>query len=392
MRKNIFLVLIMSCLFLSCTQKNKTAGERQPQNEAAGDSVSGQMYLVVGTYTSGEGSKGIYVYKFDEANAKADSVSMVEISNPSYLNFGAGGKFMYAVSENGEAESFANAFLFDKASGKLTLLDSQATGGPAPCYVDVDMSGRTVVTANYNGGSISVFQVKDDGALTPLTQKFQFEGRGADPVRQEKPHLHSARFSPDGKFLFAADLGRDKIYRYDTVNSVFEGQPALAEASLKTFDLPAETGPRHFDFHPSGNYFYLIGELSGKVIVFDYNGGDLIQKQVIEADTVGARGSADIHVSPDGKFLYASNRLKADGIAIFAIDHENGTLSKAGYQPTGIHPRNFAITPDGRYLLAACRDSNKIQVFKRNEETGLLTDTRQDILLDKPVCVKFTGM
>ena len=153
--------------------------------------------------------------------------------------------------------------------------------------------------------------------------------------------------------------------------------------------MKAGSGPRHLTFSPNGHYAYLINELSGTVIAFEYKDGDLKEMQTIAADTVNAQGSADIHISPDGKFLYASNRLKADGIAIFNIHPDNGMLSKAGYQLTGIHPRNFIITPNGKYLLVACRDSNVIQVYERDADTGLLTDVQQDIKVDKPVCIRF---
>ena len=165
----------------------------------------------------------------------------------------------------------------------------------------------------------------------------------------------------------------------------------IPHASLEAVDIEADSGPRHLTFSPNGKFAYLITELSGKVIAFSYDDGRLKQIQTITADTVAARGSADIHLSPDGKYLYASNRLKEDGIAIFAVNPENGTLAKVGYQPTGIHPRNFNITPNGKYLLAACRDSNVIQVYKRNEVTGLLEDTNQDIVVDMPVCVQFVS-
>jgi 6-phosphogluconolactonase (cycloisomerase 2 family) len=159
-------------------------------------------------------------------------------------------------------------------------------------------------------------------------------------------------------------LGSDRLYRLSSTNSPFEGQPSIDERSLRVFDMPPGTGPRHFAFHSDDDkYLYILGELSGEVAVFDYENGDISHKQTVVADSLGARGSADIHISPDGRFLYSSNRLQADGIAIFAINANDGTLTKVGYQPTARHPRNFVITPNGKYLLVAGRDDNKIQVF-----------------------------
>lgn len=353
----------------------------------------GEMYMLVGTYTSNEGSKGIYVYKFDTDTGESDSISMVEVANPSYLVISPNEKFVYSVGQNKEEGSFAHSFSFDKENGELELLNSQHTQGSSPAYIALDAKGNNVITANYGGGSISQFNVNADGTLSPLSKLFTFEGHGLDSTgRQDKPHLHSVRYSPDGLFLFAADLGTDRIYRYKSIHSVFEGQPALLETDTVVFDTPAGTGPRHFDFHPNGLYFYIIGELSGDVIVYDYNMGDLVQKQIIASDTVAARGSADIHVSPNGRFLYSSNRLKNDGIAIFSIDSQDGTLTKVGYQQTAKHPRNFAITPNGKYLLVAGRDDNVIQVFAIDKQTGMLRDTHQNISIDKPVCIKFTKL
>lgn len=388
--KKLFYILFLALVTLSCTMK-KT---EESDNDTADDSMAenGEMYMFVGTYTSQEGSKGIYVYKFDTDTGRSDSVSMVEVANPSYLTISNDEKFVYSVGENGKNDSFAHSFSFDKESGQLTLLNSQYTQGSSPAYITLDVNGNNALTANYGGGSISQFNINSDGTLSALSNLFQFEGKGTDSTRQQKPHLHSVRYSPDGSFMFAADLGTDRIYRYKSINSVFEGQPALLKSDTAIITTPAGTGPRHFDFHPSGLYFYLLGELSGEVIVYDYNMGDLKQKQTILADTVGARASADIHVSPNGKFLYASNRLEADGIAIFKIGSQDGTLTKVGYQLTAKHPRNFAITPNGKFLLVAGRDDNVIEVYSIDKETGLLTNTNQDIAIDMPVCIKFTRL
>lgn len=248
-----------------------------------------------------------------------------------------------------------------------------------------------MITANYSGGSISVFPIDKDGSLLPASTVVKFKGSGADKERQEKPHLHCVRITPDGKYLFADDLGTDQIHKFIIhPNAKPDNEEILLkEGNPASYKVEAGSGPRHLTFAPNGHYAYLINELSGTVIAFEYNDGNLKEIQTIAADTAGAKGSGDIHISPDGKFLYASNRLKADGIAIFSIHPENGMLTKAGYQLTGIHPRNFIITPNGKYLLVACRDSNMIQVYKRDADTGLLTDIHQNIKVDKPVCVKF---
>ena len=390
MIKRITYLLFSAFLTISCTMNKRDKTAEDTLNDSILD--YGEMYMLVGTYTSNEGSKGIYVYKFDTETGESDSISMVEVANPSYLVISPNEKFVYSVGENSGEGGFAHSFSFDKETGNIELLNSQNTQGSSPAYIALDSKGNNVITANYGGGSISQFNVNADGSLSPLSKLFTFHGNGPDSIRQKQPHLHSVRYSPDGLFLFAADLGTDNIYRYKSIHSVFEGQPALLETDTAIFKTPAGTGPRHFDFHPNGLYFYVIGELSGEVIVYDYNMGDLQQKQTILADTVGARGSADIHVSPNGRFLYASNRLENDGIAIFAIDAQDGTLTKVGYQETARHPRNFVITPNGNFLLVAGRDDNVIQVYSVDKETGLLTDIDQDIEIDKPVCIKFTRL
>ncbi|MDO5664139.1 MAG: lactonase family protein [Bacteroidia bacterium] len=391
MNRKIIFALVLTVLFGACNNKKAQKEDMDINEKKIAAATPDDMFLLVGTYTSDEGSRGIYVYKFDTETGKADSLSLTEVINPSYLVVSADEKFVYSVGENGDENSAAHAFAFDKKRGVLQLLNSSNTESSGPCYIEVDKAGKSVLTANYGSGSISSFQVKDDGTLLPVNQVLNFEPD--DTARQKSSHLHSIRFSPDERFLFATDLGADKIYRYNAIGSVFEGQPALSETSLKEFSTPAGTGPRHFDFHPGGNYFYVLGELSGDVIVYDYDEGDLKEKQVIATDSVeGSRGSADIHVSPDGKFLYASNRIKEDGVAIFSINQDDGTLTKVGYQPTGKHPRNFVITPNGKLLLVANRDDNVIQIFKIDNQTGLLIDTQQNISINKPVCLKFAVM
>lgn len=381
MIKFIITICIISMTTISCTSKKAARTE-------SSDTENQELTMLVGTYTAGD-SKGIYSFRFDEETGTATALSEAEVENPSYLTPSADGKYVYAVSEFNNEQAAVNAFAFDKEKGTFQLLNSQKTGGEDPCYIITN--GNNVITANYSGGSISVFPLAKDGSLLPASDIIEFEGSGADKERQEKPHLHCVCITPDGKYLFADNLGTDQIHKFIiNPNADAENKESfLKEGSPAVFEVDAGSGPRHLTFAPNGNYAYLINELSGTVIAFEYKDGDLEEIQTIAADTVGAKGSGDIHISPDGKFLYASNRLKADGIAIFRIDSENGKLTKAGYQLTGIHPRNFIITPNGKYLLVACRDSNVIQVYERNADTGLLSDIHKDIKVDKPVCIKF---
>jgi len=376
--------------------KNKDTGNREIEasdtvnvnTETVSDATS--MYLLVGTYTTGE-SDGIYVYQFDTVSGYSEYKNMVRTNNPSYLAISKDEKFVYSVSEEGKNKGSASAFSFDKKDGSLKLLNTRLTGGDDPCYISVDDEGRNVLIANYSGGSITHMPVNGNGRLAASSRVISFTGKGVDTERQTKPHLHCVIYSPDGKYVFADDLGTDKIYKFD-VNK--DNQDNYLKVGTSSFFKVADgSGPRHLTFHPNGKFAYLINELSGIVIGFDYDRqtGNLSEMQAIQADTLNAKGSADIHISPDGKFLYASNRLKGDGIAIFSIDESDGKLTKAGYQETAVHPRNFVLTPNGKYLLVASRDDGLIQIFERNKETGLLEDVYKSIELDMPVCLKFAS-
>lgn len=340
-----------------------------------------ELTMLVGTYTNGS-STGIYTYRFNETTGESSILDSTTVDNPSYLVPSKDGKYVYAVSELSDAMARVNAYSFNKETGKLHFLNDQQTKGADPCYISTN--GKIVLTANYSGGSMSVFPINKDGSLAAADTLFQGSIGGPDLSRQNTPHVHCATFSPDGKYIFATDFSADRILHFAVSN---KGKLSHLQNDKTTVD--ADSGPRHLTFSPNGKFAYLISELSGNVTVFGYADGKLTKKQVIAADTQQARGSADIHLSADGKFLYASNRLKGDGIAIFKVNEKTGILSKVGYQLTGIHPRNFSITPNGNFLLVACRDSDMIQVFRRNATTGLLTDTNQNIVLSKPVCIKF---
>lgn len=364
-----FLVGLLVVTMTSCMQK---------ENE---------LFLFVGSYADAT-EPGIHLYRFDMEKGTAVPVkSLSGIQDPSYLTISQDGKFVYSVSETAVPNAKVCAFSFDKRNGTLSLLNEQKTNGSAPCYIWVDSKRRMAVTANYNGGSISVFPISTDGSLQPA-KVYAYEGGTPDSERQDVPHLHCVYASPDESCLYANDLGTDRIYKYEMITS--DKGLNLQEGTPVFFNLPAGEGPRHTVFHPNGKWAYLISELSGRVAFLNYDKGDLTPIQFVEADTLHVSGSADIHITPDGRFLYASNRLKGDGIAIFSIASDNGQLTKVGYQLTGSHPRNFIITPNGKYLLCACRDSHVIQVYEIDKQNGLLKNTGKEIQVNKPVCLKFT--
>ena len=353
-----------------------------------------QYYLVTGTYTSGK-SQGIYVYQFNSSDGSAKAVSSVKISNPSFVAVSPDEQFVYSVEEdaakNGKSGEIT-AFSFNKKTGILGFLNRQPTGGDHPCYVSVDKTGKWVAAGNYTSGSLSILPVQANGSLGAATTIIKHEGSGPNKSRQASPHVHCTFFSPDNRFLFVPDLGIDKVMIY-----AFDETTGKLTTAKQPFALSEPgTGPRHICFHTSNKYAYLIQELSGTVTVFKYKNGKLKSKQRIGSMPAGDTsfaGSADIHVSPDGKFLYASNRAESNTIAIFSINQKNGKLSLIGHQSTlGKTPRNFNFDPTGNFLLVANQNSDKIVVFKIDKDTGLLTDTNNNIDVGKPVCLKWISI
>lgn len=348
------------------------------------------FYLFVGTYTN-KGSKGIYVYRFNAATGVAEWVSNTDSAvNPSYLAISPNEKYVYAVNETqGDNGGNVSAYTFDKTTGKLSFINQQSTGGDHPCYVSVSKNNNWAMVANYSGGSSAAFSVNNDGSLNPYSQLLQDSGSSANTTRQEKAHVHSAVFSPAQDYLFTPDLGTDKvmIYKFNPTS-----QKPLSPANPPYATVAPGSGPRHFTFHPNNKFAYVIQELSGTVGVFRYSNGNLTLVQDIAthpADYKGDIGSADIHLSPDGKFLYASNRGDENTITIFSVNASTGKLKLQGYQPVlGKTPRNFIIDPTGNYLLAANQNTDNIVIFKRNKQTGLLQATGKQIEVSMPVCLQ----
>ena len=369
MVKSIFILLLLAFQLSLCGQQSR------------------EQYLVIGTYTSGK-SEGIYVYKFNTETGANSFVSSVKTSNPSFVAISPDKKFVYAVNEDDPGH--VTAFSFNKANGQLTQLNQQPSHGKHPCYITIDKNGKWVIVGNYSSGTVAVYPVKKDGSLGNTTDTVLHEGSSVDSERQETAHVHATVLNKNNKTLYVPDLGMDKVMLYHLDNKT---------GRLKEFSTPfvmteAGAGPRHIDLHPNGKYAYLMEELTGTVSVYSIEkDGDLSLIQNVSGlpgDFTGAVGSADIHVSPDGKFLYCSNRGESNTIAIFSINPSNGQLFGIDHQSTlGKTPRNFNFDPTGNFLLVANQNSDEVVIFSRDKETGLLTDTGQRINVSTPVCLKW---
>jgi 6-phosphogluconolactonase len=357
---------------------------------------AGELLLYVGTYTTGK-SEGIYLYRLNLSSGELKHVATTRgVVNPSFLALAPSRRYLYAVNEvqefAGKRSGAVSAFAVDQKTGALRLLNQQPSLGADPCYVDVDAGGRFVLIANYTGGNVSVFPVQSDGSLGASTDMKQGRGSSVNRERQEGPHAHCIVLDPSNRFAYSCDLGTDKImiFRFDARNG------KLLPNEQPWVQVKPGTGPRHLAFNPSGKYVFVLNELRSTVTAFgrDPEKGSLKELQTLSAlpqDFTGSNTGADIHVSPNGRFLYGSNRGH-DSIAIFAIDPRDGTLNSVGNEPTrGMTPRNFAIDPSGEFLLVANQKSDNIVVFRIDQRTGQLSSTRHIAEVPSPVCLKFTA-
>jgi 6-phosphogluconolactonase len=339
----------------------------------------------IGTYTKGD-SEGIYSFTLDTDNKTIVDVKVAAtLENPTYLTISSNNRYLYSVVKEGNSGGLAAFSIHD--NGELTAINSQFSEGASPCHVSVDTKNNYVFSTNYHKGTVeSALLNKEDGSVQPAVSIFKHEGSGPDP-RQEKAHTHYAGLTPDEKYLAVVELGTDALITYK-VNE----NGTLEKVNL--LPIKAGSGPRHLAFHPNGKYAYIMTEFSSEVIALNYHpeNGHFTEIQYIstlpEDFTENNQGSA-IHISADGRFVYAGNRGR-NSIALFQINPESGELSFVEHTSTeGDWPRDFEIDPSEKFIVASNQESSNIVLYSRDESTGRLTLLQSDITVPHPVCVKF---
>ncbi len=354
-----------------------------------------EYWVYFGTYT-GPNSQGIYVSRMD-ASGKLTAPELVATStNPTFLATDPQHSFLYAANEignfNGQHAGAITAYAVDAATGKLTELNQQSSGGDGPCHVSVDATGKTVMVANYNGGSVAALPVHPDGSLGPAATFIQDHGSSIHLPNQAGPHGHCILADPSNHFVLVCDLGLDKVLIYK-----LNADKALLTPNDPPFaPLKPGAGPRHLAFHPNGKFVYVIDELDCTLTAFRYDAAHGALTEIENVSTLPSDESikpnyscAEVVVHPSGKFLYASNRGH-NTIALFRINSRTGFLTLLGHTPSdGEKPRNFNIDPSGNFLLIANQDSDNVVAFSINSRTGQLTPTGQQLQIGSPVAIVF---
>jgi 6-phosphogluconolactonase len=407
MNKTLFasLVITASMLFnLNCSEKEKlekkektkntsltksdnvSVDSAQNINSAEAQPLEKQILVFVGR-NNYSASLEINVYKMDTSGALGIVCSSPKTGNPSFLTIHQNKKWFYAVNESSSGK--ISAFGFDSVQNTISAANSVSSGGSGPCHLSIDNSGQYVLAANYNNGSIAVLPIKPDGSLGTATSTIQQSGTGPNSGRQSGPHAHMI-LQARNNFVYCCDLGADKIFIYSLNTST-----GVISTMGDNTSTNAGAGPRHIVFHPNNSWAYVVCELTGTIEAFNVNNstGSLSRFQTITTlaqVATGDAGSAEIDITPDGKYLYASNRANNNNIAMYSINQATGELTLLGHQSTiGKTPRSFAIDPLGNFLLVANQDGNNIVTFKIDPLTGLLSDTGMKTTVSYPVCVKF---
>jgi 6-phosphogluconolactonase (cycloisomerase 2 family) len=381
-----------------------SAASSAPANPSA-STDSSVFDLLVGTYTGSGKSEGIYVYRFDTASGAITRLASAQAVNPSYLVVSKDRQHVYTVNElpgdNGPASQRGgvSAFRFDPASGQLTFVNRVSSDGNDPAYLALSPDGRYLVAANYSvasnpGGSFAVFPLEGERVL-PSILTVHHDGSGPVTGRQDNSHVHSTVFSPDGRYFFAQDLGADKLYSYRYTPDGTRGLFGPTESRYTL--VKAGSGPRHMIFDETGKHAYVTTEMNASVLVYDFNDGDgmLSLTQTLPMTVPGFKGKTGggaIHFSPDGRFLYTTNRGDVNEILTYAVNPADGHLKLLGRRSTlGKTPREFAIDPTGRWLIVGNQDSDSVYFFRRNPETGELASDPKKLEIGSPVDFKFVS-
>jgi 6-phosphogluconolactonase len=349
--------------------------------------------VYIGTYTEGSESEGIYRFEFDDQTGVLSSAGIAGIStNPSFLALHPQKNLLFAVGEtrdfNGSDCGSLAAFKIEPGSGKLTEINRVSSSGGSPCHLVTDREGKHLLVANYSGGNVAVVAIGDDGKLGERKAFVQHEGSSVNKARQESPHAHSINLDRSNQRAFAADLGTDElvIYNFDRGSGTLERSGAL--------EIAPGSGPRHLAIRPDGKFLYLLNEIKSTLTAIAYDAGSGTCKQIqtistLPEDYSGGNGTAEVQITPDGRYLFASNRGH-DSIACFQIDTASGILTLIEIEPTGgSAPRNFGIHPNGKFIIAANQNSDSLKVFAIDQASGKLEDTGHGAKCPKPVCVTF---
>jgi 6-phosphogluconolactonase len=353
-----------------------------------------EQLLYVGTYTEDGRTDGIHLVRMDTRSGKLRLASSVNGGpNPSFLTLHPNGRVLYAVNEvdkyNGKASGAVSAFAIASDTGALTRRNEQPSEGGGPCFVSVDRSGRVVLVANYDGGSVALLPIEADGSVAPASQVVKHTGKGPNADRQEAAHAHCIIADPSNRFALSADLGADRVfvYRLDV-----EGK-SLRHVEGGDGVMRPGAGPRHIAFHPTLPLVFVANELDSTVATlrFDAERGALTPLDVhstVPAKWTGTNYPADIHIAPSGRTLYVSNRGH-NSLAVFSVSSSGALALEQVVSTDGDWPRNFTLDPTGRWVLVANQKSGSVVVFSRDQKSGRLTPTRERIALPSPVCLRF---
>lgn len=345
-------------------------------------SMPAKYHFVLGTYTQ-RSTEGMQYWSFDPTRKKLEFISKADaLIDPSFVAINVKNTKVYTLSESEGGKVLA--YDFNALNGEFKLINELKSGSAHPCHVSLHPSEKLVAVSNYTGGSVAVFSLNENGGLKTMTDHKVYSGSGPNKDRQEKPHAHSAFFSADGKNLLVSDLGTDHIYNYQV--NLKTGKLKLSQS----LSLSAGSGPRHLVFHDTLPYVYSIQELTGRISAFSWRKGQLTFLNEISSlpeNFTGKNSSADIHIAPDGKYLYASNRYH-DTVVRCLIDQKTGLLKQLDHTPVkGSLPRNFAISPDGKYMIVANMGTDNMVVFRL--ENGKMIDMNTEAKVSMPVCIKF---